>query len=369
MSEKMNFAIIGCGRISPKHVEGIINNQEKARLVAVCDLVEDKTEDLVDYYHDYFIENDLDRVNKQDIARYTDYHQMLKKEDIDIVTIATETGYHARITLEVLDYDVHVIVEKAMALSTSDADKMIAKAEEKGLKLAVCHQNRFNPTIQKLKEAVDEGRFGRLVHAVASVRWNRNDEYYEMDDWHGTLALDGGIIMNQCLHNVDILRWMMGGVKRVTAEADTFLRDIETEDAAMGLIRFDNGALGVIEGTVCIYPRNLEETFNIFGENGTVRVAGIALNEIIDWSFADGPENEEEKMKEYNYETDTVYGYGHNLLFADMIEAIREGRAPLVNGEEGKKAIELVLGLYKSARTGAPVEFPLGDYSTTTGVE
>jgi predicted dehydrogenase len=376
MGDKLGFAIIGCGRISSKHVEGIINNHQEARLVGVSDLVEEKMDDLVEFYNNYFNENnietstdELEELKNNKIKKYKDYKKLLENEDIDVVTIATESGYHPEIAIKSLKADKHVIVEKPMALSITDADKMIEVAEKRNLKLSVCHQNRFNPTIQELRSALEEDRFGKLVHAVASVRWNRNEAYFNMDDWHGTLDLDGGILMNQCIHNIDMLRWMMGDVERITAETDTFLRDIETEDAGVAVLRFKNGAVGIIEGTVCVYPRNLEETFNIFGENGTVRVAGIAMNEIIDWNFADGSDNEAEEMKEANYETDTVYGYGHNLLFADVIEAIKEDKKPLIDGREGKKAVEVILAIYKSSRTGQSVEFPLEDYSTTTGVD
>ena len=376
MNNKLGFAIIGCGRISPKHIEGVINNYKDARLIAISDKIEEKMNKAIEYYNNYLIEEDLNLDNKEldelknnEVKKYKDYKELLKNENIDVVTVATESGYHPEITKDVLESDKHVIVEKPMALSISDAEEMIELADKKDLKLSVCHQNRFNPTIQKLRNAVEDDRFGKLVHGVASVRWNRNDEYYNMDDWHGTLELDGGILMNQCIHNIDMLRWMMGDVERLTAEIDTFLRDIETEDAGMAVLRFENGAVGLIEGTVCVYPTNLEETFNLFGEQGTVRVAGIAMNEIIDWNFADGKENEEERMKKANYETESVYGYGHNLLFEDVIEAIKEDREPLVDGIEGKKAIEVILAMYKSSRTGKPVEFPLEDFSTTTGVE
>lgn len=367
MSKQLGFAIIGCGRISSKHVEGIINNYHDARLVAVSDIVPDRMEKTIDFYYQYLKENNLNEIESlknNSIKKYQDYMELLLDDDIELVTIATESGYHPEITIDALNKNKHVIVEKPMALSTIDTDKMIELAEKKGLKLSVCHQNRFNPTIQKLRSALEDGRFGKLVHAVASVRWNRNDAYYKMDDWHGTLALDGGILMNQCIHNIDMLCWMMGDVERVTAETDTFLRDIETEDAGMAVVRFKNGAIGLVEGTVCIYPRNLEETFNIFGENGTVRVAGIAMNEIIDWRFADAGSDEEDEIKKASYETDTVYGYGHNLLFKDVIDSIREDRSPLIDGKEGKKAVELILGIYKSAETGKPISFPIGDYST-----
>jgi len=376
MEAKLNFGIIGCGRISSKHIEGVLNNHENARLVAVSDLVESKMDDAVSFYREYLEggnlqvgSNTLSELKNQEIRKYEGHQALLEDEEVDVVTVATESGYHPEVTKDALNAGKHVIVEKPMALSIADTDEMIRLADEKDRKLSVCHQNRFNPTVQKLREAKEKDRFGKLVHAQASIRWNRNDEYYNMDDWHGTLDLDGGILMNQGIHNIDLLRWMMGDVKRVSAETDTFLRDIETEDAGMAVIRFKNGSIGIIEGTVCIYPENLEETFNIFGEKGTVRLAGIAMNEIMDWNFVDGPEGEKEEMKKVSYQTDTVYGYGHNLLFEDVIEAIEQDREPLVNGLEGKKAIELVLGVYKSDRQNKPVEFPLKDYSTTTDVK
>lgn len=375
MEEKLNFAIIGCGRISSKHVEGIINNHAEAELVAVSDLVRGKMDEAVSFYHDYLKDNDpeipdeeIENLRNNNIRKYKDYQKLLDEDDIDVVTIATESGYHPEITKDALEAGKHVIVEKPMALSINDAEEMINTAEREGQKLSVCSQNRFNPTVRQLRKAVEENRFGKLVHAVSSIRWNRNDEYYDMDDWHGTLELDGGILMNQGLHNIDMLRWMMGDVERVTAETDNFLRDIETEDAGMAVVRFKNGSIGLIEGSVCIYPKNLEETFNMFGEKGTVRLAGVAINEIIDWKFADNSPEEEERVKKFSYETDTVYGYGHNLLFKDVINAIKEDRDPLVDGTEGKKAIELILGIYKSARNNRPVEFPIEDYSTTTDV-
>jgi len=207
MKDKLGFAIIGCGRISSKHVEGVINNYQEARLVAVSDLVEEKMDESIEFYNNYLNENnletstdELEELKNNRIKKYNDYRELLENEDIDVVTIATESGYHPEIAIEALKADKHVIVEKPMALSIADADKMIEVAEERNLKLSVCHQNRFNPTIQELRSALEEDRFGKLVHAVASVRWNRNEAYFNMDDWHGTLALDGGILMNQCIH-------------------------------------------------------------------------------------------------------------------------------------------------------------------------
>ena len=341
-----NFGLIGLGRISDKHIEGIEKNEE-ANLYAICDKVEEKVNDK--------------HKNVPSAKTFLDYKKLLDDDNIDIVNIATESGYHAEIAKECLNHGKHVIVEKPMALSLKDARDMINLAEKKGLKLAVCHQNRFNPTIQNLKSAVDKGNFGKIIHGVASIRWNRNDDYYNMDNWHGTLKYDGGMLMNQGIHNLDIMRWMMGDIEYIRGDIQTSLRDIEIEDIAVGTVKFKNGALGIIEGSTCIYPTNLEETFNLFGESGTVRIGGIAMNKVIDWKF------EKDDIKDAidsSYETDSVYGYGHNLLFKDVIESIKEDREPLVNGYEGMKAIELIFGLYKSSLEKKPIHFPVENFST-----
>ncbi|MFW5980285.1 MAG: Gfo/Idh/MocA family protein [Halanaerobiales bacterium] len=355
MSKKYNVALIGCGRISTKHIEAIVSNKQEMELLAVSDLVAKKMDKAILKYYQELRKKNKD-FQKKKIKKYPNYLSLLENNEIDIVIIGTESGYHAHIAINALKSNKHVIVEKPMALSVKDAEKMIEAAKSKNLKLAVCHQNRFNPTIQKLRKALMQGRFGKIIHGVACVRWNRDDQYYNMDDWHGTLLLDGGILMNQCIHNIDILRWMLGDVERVYAESDTFLRDIETEDTALAVLKFTNGALGLIEGTVCVFPENLEETFSLFGEKGTVTIAGSALNKIKNWKFADGVD-EKDEIKKISYESQSVYGYGHNLLFKDFIKSIKEDRKPLVDGEEGKKAIELILGIYKAAQTAIVIYF------------
>ena len=364
MKRKINFALIGCGRIAYKHIEGIVYNCSDINLVAVSDIFVAKMDEILVHYKKILEKENI--TDYKSVKKYKDYQLLLQDAKVDVVLIATESGKHPEITLEAIKKDKHVIVEKPMALSTNKADEMIDLANKMGKLLAVCHQNRFNPTVKKLREAVESNAFSKITHAVASIRWNRNDAYYLMDDWHGTLALDGGILLNQCLHNIDLLCWMLGKVDYVYGEIDTFLREIETEDTGLAVVRFKSGAIGLIEGSVCIYPNNLEETFNIFGQTGTVRIGGIALNKIIDWKFADS--TYDINSEEISYETNSVYGYGHNLLFKDMVDAIRNGRKPLVDGIEGKKAIELILGIYKSARTGEIIDFPLGDYSTLTEV-
>ena len=268
---KLKFAILGCGRISYKHIEALINNNREAELVAVCDIVEEKAiERKVQY------ESIIENCN---IKVYTDYIKMIDNEDIDVVAIATESGYHVKHAIDCLNKDIHVLIEKPMALSVQDADKMIAIAKERNRKICVSHQNRFNPPIQKLRRAIEEGRFGRLINGTARILWTRDDNYYKQAPWRGTKELDGGTLMNQCIHNIDLLQWMMGSeVDRIHAERDTFLRNIEMEDFGAILIRFKNGAIGIVEGSACVYPKNLEETLSIFGEKGTVVIGGLAVN-------------------------------------------------------------------------------------------
>ncbi len=352
---KMKFAIIGCGRISYKHVEGIINNLDFCDLVAACDIVRE---------HAVAKKNDYEsKVKGAEVSVYEDYKEMLDKEDIDIVTIATESGYHPEIAIYAMNKGKHVIVEKPMALSIEDADKMIACAKKNNVKLSVCHQNRFNRPIQKLRNAVTDNMFGRLINGTARILWNRNMDYYKQAPWRGTWELDGGTLMNQCIHNIDLLQWMLGGeVDTVYAQCDTFLRDIEGEDFGAIMIRFKNGAIGLVEGSACVYPKNLEETLSIFGEKGTVAIGGLAVNELETWRFEG--EDEDKIKEELKVKIDNVYGHGHTPLFKDVIDAIHEDRQPLISGEEGKKAMSIILAAYKSRLTGMPVKFPLEKFST-----
>lgn len=356
--KKFKFAIIGCGRISYKHVEAIVNNKEEAELVATCDIEIEKAVQRKDEYI-----KSMD--NKADVHTYTDYKEMIEKEDIDVVTIATESGYHPEIAMYCMSKKLHVICEKPMALSIEDANRMIKCAKDNGVKLCVSHQNRFNKPIQQLRKAVEENRFGRLVNGTARILWNRNMGYYTQAPWRGTWELDGGTLMNQCIHNIDLLQWMMGGeIDTVYAQCDTFLRDIQAEDFGAIIIRFKNGAIGIIEGSACVYPKNLEETLNIFGEKGTVCIGGLAVNKIETWRFEDNKDNEDEILKAQEGDPDTVYGFGHTPLFKDVIDAIKENRQPLVSGEEGAKGMSIILAAYKSRLTGMPVKFPMENFSS-----
>ena len=330
--QKLKFGILGCGRISAKHIEALINNKEEAELVAVYDIIEELAIDKKDQYES--------KIENSNVKVYTNYNDFLNDKDIDVVTIASISGYHAEHALDCLNHDKHILIEKPMALTLEDADKIIGLGKEKSKKVCVSHQNRFSPAIQKLRQAIDEGRFGKLIHGTARVLWARDDDYYKQASWRGTKALDGGTLMNQCIHNIDLLQWMMGGqVERLSSETDTFIRDIETEDFGAMLIRFKNGAVGIVEGSVCVYPKNLEESLSIFGEKGTVVISG---NEIKTWMFEDGRDYDNNELDETNL--------GHTPLYKDLISAIREDREPLVSGEEGRKAIELILKAYEGRK-------------------
>ncbi len=348
----MRYALIGCGRISPNHIAAAKAND--LEFVGLCD-VDPKM------LHDKVVKFDLN-----DVPQYSDYKEMLAKERPELVAIATESGKHATIALDCMDYDCNLIIEKPIALSLEDADKIIKKAKEKKLKVCANHQNRFNKSVQKIRDALERERFGRLFYGTAHVRWCRDYEYYSRAKWRGTWEQDGGALMNQCIHNIDLLRWMMGDeVDEVMAMTDRLNHPyIEAEDFGIAIIRFKNGSYGIIEGTTDIYPRNLEETLYIFGEKGTVKAGGQSVNQIEEWRFSDALDDSEEVRKEFGENPPNVYGYGHTPLYADVIDAINNDREPYVNAEAGRRALELVLGIYKSATKGQSVIFPLDGGST-----
>lgn len=352
---KIRYALIGCGRISPNHIAAWQNNRDELELVAVADIVPEHMTALLDPFG---------LVGK--VKEYTDYHELLANEHPELVAVATESGKHAAIALDAIESGASVIVEKPIALSLADADKMIAAAERKGVALCACHQNRFNKSVQKIREAVEAGRFGRLYHGTAHIRWNRGKQYYTQAPWRGTWEQDGGALMNQCIHNIDLLRWMMGDeIIEVSAYTDQLAHDyIEAEDLGLALVRFKNGAYGVIEGTTNIYPNNLEETLYLFGENGTVKAGGKSVNVIEEWRFADEQGDVETIKKECGENPPNVYGFGHTPLYADVIRAVRTGQKPYVDGQAGRRALELVLAIYRSAAEGKAVQLPLQDTAT-----
>ena len=357
MTHKLRYALIGCGRIAPNHVVAAMKNSDTLELCAVCDLLPERMEAVL---------CQLPEQQRSQVRRYTDYRQMLAEVQPQLVAIATESGKHAAIGLDCIAAGANIIIEKPLALSMRDARALIDAAHARGVKLCACHQNRFNKSIQKIRSAVEENRFGRMLHGAAHIRWNRGRSYYEQAPWRGTWAQDGGALMNQCIHNIDLLRWMMGdNVDEVVAYTDNLEHDyIQAEDIGIALVRFSSGAYGLIEGTTSVFPHNLEETLYLFGQNGTVKAGGKSVNVIEEWDFRDGRGDPATIKMEYGETPPNVYGYGHTPLYADMVSAIRNNREPYVNGEAGLRALELVLAIYQSAATHQAVKLPLGDCCT-----
>lgn len=351
----MRYALIGCGRISPNHIAAAIQNN--LEIIAVCDLIEERMETIISQFN----------LEETGIKKYTNYYEMIENEKIDLLAIATESGLHAEIALDCITKGIHCIIEKPIAMSMGDAQKICKAAEEHHVVVCANHQNRFNKSIQKIREAVDKNQFGKLFHGTAHIRWNRNKAYYDQAPWRGTWVNDGGCLMNQCIHNIDLLRWMMGDeVEEVMAYTDNVNHDyLEAEDLGIAVIKFKNGAYGIVEGTTNVYPKNLEETLYLFGEKGTVKAGGKSVNIIEEWIFADDNEDSDKVKEENSEQPDNVYGFGHNPLYADVIYAIETDTKPLVDAEAGKRALELVLAIYKSAAEGKPVKFPLDDAAST----
>ena len=349
--ERISYALIGCGRIAPNHIAAALANSGAVALTAVCDTQPQAMEALLTRFS----------LQGTDVKRYTDYRELLSRERPQLVAVATDSGSHAQIALDAVAFGCHVIVEKPIALSLQDADRLIGAAKEKNVRLCVCHQNRFNRSVQKIRAALEQGQFGRLYHAATHVRWNRGADYYNAADWRGHFATDGGALMNQCIHSIDLLRWMMGEPEEVMAYTDRLAHPyIEGEDLGLAIIRFKNGAYGLVEGTTNVYPNNLEETLYIFGEKGTIKAGGKSVNRIEEWRFADGGEEPDAVIRRFSENPPDVYGFGHTPLYADMAAAINEGRAPYIPGEAGRAALELVLAVYRASADGASVRFPLG---------
>lgn len=350
----MKYALIGCGRIAINHIKALRNNG--LELVALCDL------------HLNHIDTLLTKTEfTTDASRYTDYKKMVEEHpELELVAIATDSGVHAEIALFCIDHGINVIVEKPMAMSMQDATEMLKRSEEKGVKLSICHQNRFNLAVQEMRKAVESGRFGKLSHGSINVRWNRNKAYYEQAPWRGKWASDGGSLMNQCIHGIDLLRWMLGDeVEEVYGITRQQFHDyLECEDIGMAVLKFKNGAIGTIEGTVNVFPKNLEETLYLFGETGTVKLGGTSCNNIDVWNFADADVTDDEKVG-LQEATSNVYGNGHTSLYADVIDAIKNNRRPYVDAYAGRNALEIVLAIYKSQLTGVPVKLPLENFAST----
>lgn len=348
----MKYALIGCGRISPNHIEAAKNNN--LDFVSMCDILPET------------MQEKSDKFGLEMVHRYTDYKEMLEKEKPELVAIATESGKHATIALDCITNGCNLIIEKPIALSIADADAIIKAGKRKGVVVCANHQNRFNKSVQKIREALEKGRFGKLFYGTAHIRWCRDWEYYSKADWRGTWEQDGGALMNQCIHNIDLLRWMMGNeIDTVMGMTDKLNHEyIEVEDLGIALIKFKNGSYGIVEGTTDIYPKNLEETLYLFGQKGTIKAGGTSVNRIEEWRFADCLDDPEEVKAQFHENPPNVYGFGHTPLYADVIDAINNHRDPYVTAEDGKRSLELVLAIYKSAAEGQPVQLPLKECGT-----
>ena len=350
----MRYALIGCGRIAPNHLAAARMNH--LDIVALCD---------VDPQNMELLRNKFS-LPQDSVHFYTDYREMLEQEKPELAAIATESGKHAEIAKEAIRHGCNLIIEKPIALSLTDADDIIRLSDEKGVKVCACHQNRFNKSVQKIRQALERGDFGRLYHGVANIRWNRGRTYYEQARWRGTWAKDGGALMNQCIHNIDLLRWMMGDdIADVFAVTDRLGHGyLETEDFGAAIVHFKNGSYGIIEGTTNTYPKNLEETLYLFGETGTIKIGGKSVNRIEEWLFQDSAEDAEKVKTEFSDDPPNIYGYGHNPLYADMVDAINRDRQPYVDAMAGRRALELVLAIYRSSQTGCKVSLPMDGCST-----
>lgn len=350
----MKFALIGCGRISPNHLEAAKANG--LEIAAICDLLPEAMD-----------EKATAHALPDRCERFLDYEEMLAVIEPELVAICTESGKHAEQAIACMRAGAHVIVEKPLALSIQDCDAIIEAERETGKFACACHQNRFNKSIQEIRKAMDQGRFGKLLHGAAHVRWNRGAHYYAKAPWRGTWAQDGGCLMNQCIHNLDLLRWMMGDeVQEVMAYTDQLLHPcMEAEDLGLAIFRFANGSYGIFDGTVNVFPKNLEETLYLFGETGTVKVGGKSVNRLEEWRFQEEREDAEAIKASCSEDPPNIYGHGHTPLYADVLAAIREGRPPAIDAKAGKRAVEMVLAIYQSAALGRPVRLPLEDVAST----
>lgn len=339
--KKLRFAIVGCGRIAKRHSELLGHSQiQGASLVSVCDTVQEKAQKIGQEFSVPFFSN---------------MHEMMKKMDIDVVVVLTESGRHAEHVVALSPYRKHILVEKPMALTLDDADTMIRVCDKHGIKLFVVKQNRFNVPVLKAREALEKGRLGKLVMGTVRVRWCRDQSYYDQAPWRGTWALDGGVLANQASHHVDILEWMMGEVISVFAMSATALVNIETEDTVVVTLRFKNGALGVIEATTATRPKDLEGSLSLLGEGGTVEIGGFAVNEMKVWNFAKLEPDDENVMAKYSVNPPNVYGFGHHAYYEHVVDCILNNKQQLVDGLKGRKSLELISAIYESIETGREV--------------
>ena len=336
------IALVGCGRISKNHFDAL-RKIEGLTIAAVCDIVPERAEAAG---------------VQEGVAAFTSYEEMLQRAECDIVTVCTPSGLHAAQGALAARAGKHVITEKPMAITLGQADELVKACDDAGVFLFVVKQNRLNPPIQLLRRAVDKGRFGRIFMANTTVRWQRPQDYYDAAPWRGTWEFDGGAIMNQASHYVDLIQWLVGPVESVMAKTATQARRIEAEDSGVALLKFRSGALGVIEVNVLTYPRNLEGSITILGEKGSVKIGGTAVNRVEHWLFADY-DDDDKLIDSANTNPPNVYGFGHEGYYRNVLAVLRGEAQPQTDGRAGRKSLELILGIYESAKIGREVPIPL----------
>jgi UDP-N-acetyl-2-amino-2-deoxyglucuronate dehydrogenase len=336
------IGLVGCGRISKNHFDAIAK-VDGLELAAVCD-------------------TDAERAQRageeRGVPSYRALDEMLRAGDFEVVTICTPSGLHSAQGIAAAQAGKHVVTEKPMSLSLRQADALVRACDDAGVQLFVVKQNRLNPPIQLVKRAVDKGRFGRIYLANVTVRWQRPQEYYDAEPWRGTWEFDGGAIMNQASHYVDLMQWLVGPVESVLGKTTTQARRIEAEDSGIGIFKFRSGALGVIEVNVLTYPRNLEGSITIIGERGTVKIGGTAVNRVEHWIFAEY-DDDDKLVEAANTNPPNVYGFGHEGYYRNVLAVLRGEARPETDGRAGRKSLELILGIYESAKTGCEVAIPM----------
>ncbi|NLW18953.1 MAG: Gfo/Idh/MocA family oxidoreductase [Candidatus Cloacimonetes bacterium] len=343
MSKKIKFGLIGCGRISKNHFEAVSQIPE-AEFVACADILEDKARLAAETYG---IKN-----------WYTDHLEMLKQEKLDAVTICTPSGLHPALGIDVANHKMNVITEKPMGISIESADELIKACDANKVKLFVVKQNRLNSTMQLLKNAMDKNRFGRIFLAQSNVFWQRPQNYYDAEKWRGTWEFDGGAFMNQASHYVDALYWLLGNVESVMAYTSTMARKIEAEDSGCAILHFRSGAICTLNVTMLTYPKNFEGSITIIGEKGTVKVGGVAVNKIEKWEFEDY-DDDDRIAQEANYQPPNVYGFGHNPYYRNVVDVLLNNGRIFTDGRDGRKSVEIIQAIYRSAKTGKRVSLPL----------
>lgn len=360
MERKISFGLVGCGRISYKHIEAITSLCEEAELTCLCDIIKDRASAKAFEYRKIL----ADKNTGQAIAEpriYADLDEMLDNEKFDVLSICTPSGLHPVHGIKAAKKHISVLTEKPMATNLKSADALIKICEEAEVKLFVVKQNRLNSTVQLLKRAVDKGRFGNIYMILSNVLWLRPQNYYDEAKWRGTWEFDGGAFSNQASHYIDTLQWLGGPVESVTAITGTLARKIETEDTGSAVIKFKSGAIGNINVTMLTYPGNMEGSIAVIGEKGTAKLGGVAINTIEKWEFED--EDADDKLVASScYEPPNIYGFGHTGYYKNILEVLKGKAEPNTDGHEGRKSLELITGIYQSSREGRTIQLPVGLY-------